>query len=247
MIAKKILWPRGRSRGPRNHFGGRQLSFKNCYYFAILCFTLLYLCSQFPFGDWLEKKNVPAIIIKQQFLLNLLKVSLSRKEILMSSILPKNKLKNAKFCPSLLGQKFFVCFLEEFKKPNSPFEINWPLKTPLSQQEPTSLKMFSRFSIKQYFYFKFLSPFFQQLLNTIFSTTKIKVWKENWFKSRVPLAFITSKFLFLNLAKTNLVVLLRNQSHANVAWFKILFSSNSGSAFDSTSIQTFYIKCLQYI
>ena len=45
----------------------------------------------------------------------------------MSSILPKNKLENVNFCPSLLGQKFFVRFLGELKKPRSPFEINWPL------------------------------------------------------------------------------------------------------------------------
>ena len=42
----------------------------------------------------------------------------------MSSILPKNELESVDFCPSLLGQKFFVCFLEELKKPKSPFEIN---------------------------------------------------------------------------------------------------------------------------
>ena len=33
----------------------------------------------------------------------------------MSSILPKNELENVNFCPSLLGQKFFVRFLEELK------------------------------------------------------------------------------------------------------------------------------------
>ena len=35
---------------------------------------------------------------------------------LASSILPKNEFENLNFCPSLLGQKFFVCFLEELKK-----------------------------------------------------------------------------------------------------------------------------------
>ena len=44
----------------------------------------------------------------------------------MSSILPKNELWNVNFCPSLLEQKFFVCFLKELKKTKSPFEINWP-------------------------------------------------------------------------------------------------------------------------
>jgi hypothetical protein len=39
-------------------------------------------------------------------------------------ILPKNQLENFNFCPSLLEQKFFVRFLEESKKPTSPFEIN---------------------------------------------------------------------------------------------------------------------------
>ena len=39
----------------------------------------------------------------------------------------KNELENVIFCPSLLGQKFFVHFLEELKKPKFPFEINWPL------------------------------------------------------------------------------------------------------------------------
>ena len=45
----------------------------------------------------------------------------------MSSILPKNELETSNFCPSLLGQKFFVRFLEELKKTKCPFEINWPL------------------------------------------------------------------------------------------------------------------------
>ena len=52
-----------------------------------------------------------------------LRVSEFRKEILVSSILPKNELENVNFCPSLLGQKFFVCFLGEQKV----FGINWPL------------------------------------------------------------------------------------------------------------------------
>ena len=56
--------------------------------------------------------------------MKLLKVSQSRFDILMSSILPKNELKNVNFCPSLLGQKFFVGFLGELKKPKCPFEIN---------------------------------------------------------------------------------------------------------------------------
>ena len=46
------------------------------------------------------------------------------KVFLVSSILPKNELKNSNFCPSLLGQKFFVRFLEELKNPKFPFEIN---------------------------------------------------------------------------------------------------------------------------
>ena len=32
-------------------------------------------------------------------------------------------------CPSLLGQKFFVPFLEEMKTQKNPFEINSPLAT----------------------------------------------------------------------------------------------------------------------
>ena len=56
-----------------------------------------------------------------------LKVSYSRQEILVSSILPKNELENVNFCPSLLGQTFFVRFFGELKKTKSPFEINCPL------------------------------------------------------------------------------------------------------------------------
>ena len=48
--------------------------------------------------------------------IRLVKVSYSRKEILVSSNLPKNELVNLNFWPSLLGQKFFVQFLEELKK-----------------------------------------------------------------------------------------------------------------------------------
>ena len=36
----------------------------------------------------------------------------------------KYELENSNFCPSLLGQKFFVWFLEELKKTKCPFEIN---------------------------------------------------------------------------------------------------------------------------
>jgi hypothetical protein len=38
----------------------------------------------------------------------------------VSSILPKNELENVNFFPSLLGQKFFVRFLGELKKPKKP-------------------------------------------------------------------------------------------------------------------------------
>ena len=58
--------------------------------------------------------------------LETVKVSLSRNEILLFSILPKNELENVNFCPSLLGQKFFVRFLGELKKTKSLFENNWP-------------------------------------------------------------------------------------------------------------------------
>jgi hypothetical protein len=50
--------------------------------------------------------------------------SFSQKEILVSSILLKNELENVNFCPSLLGQKFVVCFLGELKKSKSSFKIN---------------------------------------------------------------------------------------------------------------------------
>ena len=56
-----------------------------------------------------------------------LKVRWNRNVFLGSSILPKNELENFNFCPGLLGQKFFVRFLEELKTQKSPFEINWPL------------------------------------------------------------------------------------------------------------------------
>ena len=45
----------------------------------------------------------------------------------MPSILPKNELENYNVCPSLLGQKFFVHFLEELKKTKIHFDINRPL------------------------------------------------------------------------------------------------------------------------
>ena len=48
--------------------------------------------------------------------LETVKVSLSRKEILLSSILPKNKLEIVHFCPSLLGQEFFACFFGRIEK-----------------------------------------------------------------------------------------------------------------------------------
>ena len=39
----------------------------------------------------------------------------------------KKRTWNFKFYPSLLGQKYFVRFLEELKKTKWPFEIIWPL------------------------------------------------------------------------------------------------------------------------
>jgi hypothetical protein len=46
------------------------------------------------------------------------KGQLISKCFLVSSILPKNELENLNLCPSLLGQKFFVRFLEELKNKN---------------------------------------------------------------------------------------------------------------------------------
>ena len=56
----------------------------------------------------------------------------------MSSILPKNELKDVNFCPSLLGQKFFVRFLGDLKKPKSPFEINLTLQFTYNKSEELS-------------------------------------------------------------------------------------------------------------
>ena len=52
------------------------------------------------------------------------KGQLVSKGNLVSSILPKSKLENLNFCPSLLGQKFFLRFLEEFKNYKKSF-WNW--------------------------------------------------------------------------------------------------------------------------
>ena len=51
------------------------------------------------------------------------KVSWFRKDFLVSSILPKNegKLVDLRYC----RPNIFVRFLEEFRIPTSPFEINW--------------------------------------------------------------------------------------------------------------------------
>ena len=58
----------------------------------------------------------------------------------MSSILAKNELENLNFCLSLLGQKFFVRFLEELKNTKSPFEINWPLKAIADKVSQSKIK-----------------------------------------------------------------------------------------------------------
>ena len=52
------------------------------------------------------------------------KAQLISKEILVSSILPNNEKENFSFCPSLLGQIFFILFLEGLKKQKSSFETN---------------------------------------------------------------------------------------------------------------------------
>ena len=41
--------------------------------------------------------------------------------MLVSSILPKNVLEDSNFCPSLLGQKFFVCFFGRFENVTTSF------------------------------------------------------------------------------------------------------------------------------
>ena len=69
----------------------------------------------------------------------------------MSSILPKDKLENVNFCPILLRQKFFIRFLGEWKKPKSPFKIDWPLwqdKTVNNSSNLTTLFLFIPEDIK---------------------------------------------------------------------------------------------------
>ena len=49
----------------------------------------------------------------------------SKVQVLVSSILPNLKLENVDFCPSLMGQNFFVRNFGDLKKTKSPFEIKW--------------------------------------------------------------------------------------------------------------------------
>ena len=92
-------------------------------------------CQCKHFGMWGRAWSLVAL---------LLKVSLSRKEILVPWVLQKkNELENVNFCPSLLEQKFFVRFLGELKKTKSSFEINWPLLR--SESSTFKLKAFLRF------------------------------------------------------------------------------------------------------
>ena len=49
------------------------------------------------------------------------KGQLISKEILVSSILPKNERENFSFCPSLLGQKFFVRFFGRIENTKKSF------------------------------------------------------------------------------------------------------------------------------
>ena len=48
---------------------------------------------------------------------------ISKGNFLCPQFSQKNELENVNFCLSLLGQKFFVHFLGELKKPKSPFSI----------------------------------------------------------------------------------------------------------------------------
>ena len=52
-----------------------------------------------------------------------LKGQLILNEIFSFFIAPKNQLENVNFCPSLLGQKFFIHFLGELKRPKSPSKL----------------------------------------------------------------------------------------------------------------------------
>ena len=56
------------------------------------------------------------------------KCQLISKCLFGASNSPKNELENSNFCPSLLGQKFFVWFLRELKTTKCPFKINGPLE-----------------------------------------------------------------------------------------------------------------------
>ena len=74
------------------------------------------------------------------------KGQLISKEILLSTILPKNELDIVNFYPSLLEQNFFVRFLGELKKPKSPFEINLPLEKYATKKLSYIIKFISIFS-----------------------------------------------------------------------------------------------------
>ena len=52
-----------------------------------------------------------------------LKGQLILNEIFSFFIAPKNQLENVNFCPSLLGQKFFIHFLGELKRPKSTSKL----------------------------------------------------------------------------------------------------------------------------
>ena len=73
-----------------------------------------------------KKKKANTFTLLIILIVKSLQIELHKGQLkfLVSSILPKNDLENENFCPSLLGQKFFVRFLEELKKTKSSFEIN---------------------------------------------------------------------------------------------------------------------------
>ena len=95
------------------------------------CGHLTYFCYVFTMGVMARK-----VIFSHQNFHNpyeMLSLVLFPKGQLISKCLfgvsnsPKKGTWNSNFCPSLLGQKFFVRFLGELKKSKCPFEINWPL------------------------------------------------------------------------------------------------------------------------
>ena len=95
---------------------------------------LMHFCHRVLKGNCPRQENYFFLHILYPLFFLVVKVSWFQKDFLISSIIPINEQKNSTwgiYLSHTSGRIVFVRFMEDLRKPKSPFEINWPLVTSL--------------------------------------------------------------------------------------------------------------------